>query len=176
QNTYTLDPFYNQSDKIGAPKSTPTGFWIKKYLDPKDQQTKSGSLDFMIIRYAEVLLNYVEALEESGDWQNADIFKYLDKIRNRAGMPNIDKSNYDSQEKIRQLIRRERTVELAFEGQRYFDIRRWGIADEVMNGAVFGATNPQTGETVTVENRQYDPNRDNLWPIPESEILVNKNI
>src|SRR5699024_2332148 len=99
QDTYVLDPFNNISDKIGAPKSTPTGFWIKKYLDPKDQQSKSGSLDFMIIRYAEVLLNYVEALEESGDWKNQDIFTYLDKIRNRAGMPDLKQSKYNTQEK-----------------------------------------------------------------------------
>ncbi len=176
QNTYTLDPFNNISDKIGAPKSTPTGFWIKKYLDPKDQQTKGGSLDFMIIRYAEVLLNYVEALEESGDWKNQEIFDYLDKIRNRAGMPDLNRSKYNTQEKVRQLIRRERTVELAFEGQRYFDIRRWKIANDVMNGPVYGATNPQTGITVLVETRHYNPNRDKLWPIPEEEMLVNENM
>ena len=176
QDTYTLDPFNTQSDKIGAPKSTPTGFWIRKYLDPKDQQTKSGTLDFMIIRYAEVLLDYVEALEESGDWQNPDIFKYLNAIRNRAGMPDVDAGIYNSQESVRQLIRRERTVELCFEGQRYFDIRRWGIANEVMNGTVYGATNPQTGETAVVETRKYNPNRDKLWPIPETEILANQNM
>src|SRR5699024_10787992 len=73
---YTLKPFEGTSDKIGIPKSTATGYWVGKYLDSKDLQRKGGSLDFMFLRYAEVLLNYVEALEELGDWQNPDIEKY----------------------------------------------------------------------------------------------------
>lgn len=176
QNTYVLDPFNNPTDKVGAPKSTPTGFWIKKYLDPKDKQKKSGTLDFMIIRYPEVLLDYVESLVELNDWQNPDIVKYLNEIRNRAGMPSVNTQEYDTQEKIRQLVRRERTVELAFEGLRYFDIRRWGIANKVMNGTVYGATDPKNGETVVVEDRIYDPSRDDLWPIPETEMLANPNM
>jgi hypothetical protein len=176
QNTYVLDPFNNPSDKIGAPKSTPSGFWIRKYLDPKDQQKKGGTLDFMIIRYAEVLLNYVESLEELGDWQNPDVVKYLNDIRGRAGMPDVNTAEYNSQTKMRQLIRRERQAELAFEGQRYFDIRRWGIADQLMNGTVYGATNPATGQTTVVEERKYDPNRDNLWPIPLNELNANPNM
>jgi hypothetical protein len=176
QGIYTLDPFNNPTDKIGATRSTATGYWVRKYIDPKDQQTKSGSLDFMIIRYAEVLLNYTESLVELGDWQNPDVVKYLNEIRNRAGMPDVDVTEYDSQEKMRQLVRRERQAELAFEGQRYFDIRRWGIADQVMNGTVYGATNPATGLPVTVEDRKYDPDRDALWPIPQSELLANPNM
>jgi hypothetical protein len=176
QNKYTLDPFNNRTDKIGETKSTVTGYWIEKYLDPMDQQAKKGTLDFMIIRYAEVLLNYVEALEELGDWQNTDIIKYLNEIRNRANMPSVQVFKYNTQEKIRTLIRRERQVELAFEGQRYFDIRRWGIVEQVMNGEVYGATNPQTLEVVKVQTRVFNPKRDYLWPIPDVEMYSNPNM
>ena len=176
QNTYVLDPFNNPSDKIGAPKSTPSGFWISKYLDAKDMQKKSGTLDFMIVRYAEVLLDYAESLVELGDWQNPDVVDCLDQIRERAGMPDVNTAEYNSQQKMRELVRRERTIELAFEGQRYFDIRRWGIANEVMNGTVYGATNPETGQVTVVEDRKYDPNRDSLWPIPLGELNANPNM
>jgi len=176
QNKYTLDPFNNKTDKIGETKSTVTGYWIKKYIDPMDQQAKKGTLDFMIIRYAEVLLSYVEALVELDDWQNPDVLEYLNEVRNRAKMPSVQAFKYNSKEKMRELVRRERQAELAFEGQRYFDIRRWGIVNEVMNGDVYGATNPQTGEIVKVQTRKYNPERDALWPIPDLEIYANPNM
>ncbi|TZF86299.1 RagB/SusD family nutrient uptake outer membrane protein (plasmid) [Pedobacter sp. BS3] len=176
QGKYILDPFYNNTDKIGATKSTATGYWVQKYIDPLDQAAKKGTLDFMIIRYAEVLLNYTEALVELGDWQNPDVLKYLNEVRNRARMPSVQTFKYNTQDKLRTLIRRERQAELAFEGQRYFDIRRWGIVNDVMNGDVYGATNPQTGEIAKVQTRVYNLNRDFLWPIPQTEIDANPNM
>ncbi|MGC4232870.1 MAG: RagB/SusD family nutrient uptake outer membrane protein, partial [Niabella sp.] len=166
-----LRPFTMASgnpDRIGANYSTATGFWLRKYLDARDQQgggSGNRTLDFMIIRYAEVLLNYVEALVELNDWQNPDVVKYVNAIRVRAGMRPVDDAAYEgrftaSQEEMRQFIRRERRVELAFEGLRYFDIRRWGVANTVMNGPVYGAVNPNTGTPEPVETRSYNPNRD----------------
>ena len=167
-------------DRIGANFSTATGYWLRKYLDPQDQGG-TRSLDFMIIRYAEVLLNYVEALVELDDWQNSDVVKYLNEIRNRANMRPVDWAGYagrftGSKEEMRQFIRRERRIELAFEGVRYFDIRRWGIVNTVMNGSVLGAYNPNTSAHDPVETRSYDPNRDNLWPIPSREMRANPNM
>ena len=176
QNKYLLDPFNRKTDKIGETKSTVTGFWVKKYIDPMDQQGKKGTLDFMIIRYAEVLLSYAEALIELDDWQNPDVLKYINEVRTRAKMPAAQPFKYNSQEKLRALVRRERLAELAFEGQRYFDIRRWGIVNDVMNGEVYGATNPQNGEIVRVQTRSYNPERDALWPIPDLEIYANPNM
>lgn len=98
-------------------------------------------------------MDYVECLVELGDWKNPDVEKYLNMIRNRAGMPNMDKSVYNTQEKVRELYRRERRVELAFEGKRYHDIRRWGIGQETMNGPIYGAYNPNTDAFITIENR-----------------------
>ncbi|MFB6454749.1 RagB/SusD family nutrient uptake outer membrane protein [Chitinophaga sp. Hz27] len=170
-----LDPFTAGSvDQIGAAQSTQTGYWVKKYVDPKDvSRNNAGTLNFMIIRYAEILLSYVEAMVESGDWQNPDVVLYLNKIRNRAGMPNVDVNVYNTQDKIRELYRRERKVELAFEGTRLFDIRRWQIGTEALSGPAMGAINPATGQPVVVETRIFDPKRDYRWPIPLTEMNGN---
>lgn len=176
-STYTgvvLKPFDVNAglDQIGAQNSTATGFWVNKYLDPKDK-TGTRTLDFMIIRYAEILLNYVECLIEQGDISNPDIIRYLNDIRNRAGMPNVNVAVYNTQEKLRELVRRERRVELAFEGVRYYDIRRWGIFEQTMNGPVYGAIDPSTNQPVNVEVRSAKQNRDYLWPVPQTELLAN---
>jgi len=176
QNQYVLDPFYNPADKVGLTKSTATGYWIKKYIDPRDQQSKSGSLDFMIIRYAEILLTYAEAMIELNQWNDSSVLTAINEVRQRAAMPVVNVAEYNSQAKMRQLIRRERQAELAFEGGRYFDIRRWGIDSDVMNGEVYGATNPTTGEIVRVQSRRYNRNREFLWPIPEVELIANENM
>lgn len=67
-------------------------------------------------------------------------------------------------------------VELAFEGSRLFDIRRWQIGARVMNGTVYGATDPATGQAVVVEQRHFDPAKDYLWPIPVGEMQGNSNM
>ncbi len=133
-------------------------------------------MNFMIIRYAEILLSYAEALIESGDYANPDVATYINQVRLRAGMPRVDQNIYNTQEKLRELVRRERQAEMAFEGQRFFDIRRWGIANTVMNGQVYGATNPATGETLAVEFRVYNPEKDVRYPIPRGEIQANPNM
>ncbi|MCK7557418.1 RagB/SusD family nutrient uptake outer membrane protein [Chitinophaga sedimenti] len=146
-NNYVLQPFLadpaNQ-DQLGIQNSTATGFWIKKYVDAKDRNAKGGTLDFMFIRYAEVLLSYAEALIENNEWQHPDVVKYINEVRSRAQMPPVDVTVYNNQAMLRKLIRRERQAELAFEGQRFFDIRRWEILDSVMNGQVYGAYNTAT--------------------------------
>lgn len=173
---YTLDPFYNPADKIGLNKSTATGFWVKKYVDARDRQSRSGNLDFMIIRYAEILLTYAEAMIELGQWNDQEVLDAINEVRSRATMPDVDVEKYNSQVRMRELIRRERQAELAFEGGRYFDIRRWGIDEQVMNGQVYGATNPATGEITRVQTRTYSRDREYLWPIPETEMSTNPNM
>lgn len=173
-----LNPFDSNNlnlDRIGGSGSTMSGYWIKKYLDLRDRQG-ARSLDFIVVRYAEVLLNYVEGLIEAGKSDDKDVIKYLNMIRLRAGMPDVDATVYNSQIKLRELVRRERQAELAFEGHRFFDIRRWGIANEVMNGPAYGATNPQTGVTYQIEIRKYNPNKDLRYPIPQNEMVTNPNM
>ena len=70
----------------------------------------------------------------------------------------------------------ERRIELSFEGARYMDIRRWDIGEQTMNGPIYGAVNPATGKKVQIEIRQFRKNKNEVWPIPESEILANPNL
>lgn len=75
---YTYNPFVEGPEAIGRPNASRTGFMLKKYIDPLDRNHPyNGSNAFYIIRYAEILLTYVEALIESGDWQNLDVLKYM---------------------------------------------------------------------------------------------------
>lgn len=177
-SNYVYEPFKEGSaDLVGKVGASRTGYWLKKFLDEQDRPNGSGgSLYFPLYRYAEVLLDYVECLVETGDWQNPDVEKYINMIRNRAGMPNMNKAVYNSQEKVRQLYRRERRVELSFEGKRLWDIRRWGIGNEVMNGLAEGAWNPTTNSFVTVENRNCSFPKYDSWPIPQTEETANPNI
>lgn len=173
-----LDPWDSQGpDAIGKGQSTSSGYWVKKYVDPQDQGVyDGGQMNFMIIRYAEILLDYVEALIETGRDKDPDVITYLNAIRQRAGLPVVDVTVYNTPDKLRMLVRRERQVELALEGQRLYDIRRWKIAEKVMKGPVEGAVNPATGKPVVVEVRAFNPARDYLWAIPLVEITSNPNM
>lgn len=149
----------------------------KKYLDAGIQNAERQNFDapIMVIRLAEMYLTYAEAAFESG--QNLVLgLEYLNKVRTRAGQINATALTRD-------LIRRERRVELAFEGLRYFDIKRWDLGPTVMNGAYYGSrlgtVNQTTGKVtwgtgyILVENRTFYPQRKYLLPIPQSEIDVN---
>lgn len=174
----TLNAFDDEGanlNRLGIQNSTSTGHWVRKYLDERDK-TGKRSLDFMIIRYAEVLLNYAEALVELGEWNHPDVLKYVNQVRSRATMPNITLEKYNTEEKMRGIVRKERTVELAFEGVHYFDIRRWGTWQEVMNGPVLGAVNPKTNQRIEVETRATNGQRSFWWPIPEVEMLANPSM
>lgn len=176
-SNYTFEPFNpNSSDYVGKSGASRSGYLVKKFIDEQDRASAGGSLDFMIYRYAEVLLDYVECLVETGDWQNADVEKYINMIRHRAGMPNMDKSVYNTQEKVRELYRRERRVELCFEGKRYDDIRRWNIGNEVMKGTIYGAWNPNDNTFVTIETRNCVFPKYDSWPLPQKEVTSNPNI
>ncbi len=165
------------ADNVGTVGAVKTGYILKKFLDEQDRSHPSGgSLIYPYYRYAEVLLDYVECLVETGDWQNPDVEKYINMVRNRVGMPNMDKTFYNTQEKVRELYRRERRVEFSFEGKRYWDIRRWDIGNETMNGAALGAYNPNTGNYVRLENRTCTFPKYNAWPIPQDELNSNQNI
>lgn len=174
---YAYHPFDpNGSDFVGKTGASRSGYLLMKYLDEQDRATGWGSLDFMIYRYAEVLMDYVECLIETGDWQNPDVEKYINMIRNRAGMPNMNKAIYNTQEKVRELYRRERRVEFAFEGKRYDDIRRWGIGNETMKGTIYGAWNPKDKIYVTIESRNCTFPKSDSWPLHQKEVTTNSNI
>jgi starch-binding outer membrane protein, SusD/RagB family len=109
---------------------TYSGYYIRKFIDPAiNHQFNKQEVPWLYFRFAEILLNYAEAsieLNELGDAVSA-----LNQIRRRAGMPEL--SGALSQAEMREQYRNERRIEMAFEEQRFFDVRRWMIAPEVLS-------------------------------------------
>ncbi|WP_138475018.1 RagB/SusD family nutrient uptake outer membrane protein [Dyadobacter bucti] len=148
-----------------------TGFSQKKYMDvsklPWDR-SKITVTDMNVVhmRYAEVLLAYAEAKNElSGP--DPTIYDALNKIRARTGvnLPAVDQTLYNSKEKLREFIRHERRIELAMEGHRYFDLKRWGI----MAAKLATVKNPAG---VTLSFGEIN----NVLPFPQAEIDQNKSL
>ena len=113
---------------------TPTGYTVRKNVAPND-----NNRGCVMMRLAQIYLDYIEALNES-DPSNPDILKYLNLIRDRAGVPEYGSAipAPASQADMRTAIRAERRVELAFENVRFFDTRRWKIAPQTDGGAFYG--------------------------------------
>jgi starch-binding outer membrane protein, SusD/RagB family len=178
---YDSRPNSGTADAVGyKPGSTKTGFNIKKYVNKEDYSSpRNSGINVILMRYAEVLLTYAEAKIEAGQ-VDASVFKAINDVRQRAdvNLPPIVAPKLPDE--MREIVRHERMVELAFEGQRYFDIRRWGIAQVVMNVPVSGMTySNSSGNLVTINDptlRTFIPNRDYLWPIPQKELNLNKSL
>jgi len=160
--------------------ATSTGYYLRKYYDPTVNTNFESGLNLIQIRFADVLLMHAEAKNELGEMNNQVWGNTIRALRERAGMDN-SALTYDptwSQEELRQLIRRERRVELAMEGLRIFDLRRWQTAEDVMNGPIHGAPYGQPTDQVgmILTDRTFDPASDYLWPIPQSELDLNDKL
>lgn len=117
-------------DGIDDWNALPIGYYMRKFIDPDIwAHQEPQDLPWRAFRYGEIILNYVEACIELG--QEDEARTYLNMIRTRAGMPDIT----DSGDDLKQRYRNERKIELAFEQHRYFDVRRWMIADQVYTDA-----------------------------------------
>jgi len=102
-----------------------TGYYDRKYLDPNvDAQYFKQELTWRYFRYAEILLNYAEACNELGE--DAEACIYINKVRHRAGLPDINATG----DNLKKIYRHERRIELSFEDHRIFDVRRWMIGPE----------------------------------------------
>src|SRR5690606_16080657 len=173
-NTFDPKPNSGTGDAVGSTfLVSPTGFNVKKYINVEDLATPNNSgINLILLRYAEVLLTYAEAKIELNQIDNA-VYDAINEVRSRldVNMPAI--ADGKSQEELREIVRRERLVELAFEGQRFYDIRRWRIAGDVMPGKVYGMTYTDTeGELQTVEvtaSTNVWSDRNYLWPTPQGE-------
>jgi hypothetical protein len=162
--------------------SSPTGYYYRKYYDPTAAAGESSGLDLILIRYADVLLMYAEAENELGQTNAAIWNQTIGALRIRAGFTDPGATSFNSawsQSALRSIIRRERRCELALEGLRIFDIRRWKTAETVLNGYPHGA---QYGEP-TIDNgfirlppRIFDASRNYLWPIPTYELEQNSQL
>ena len=143
--------------------------------------------NWIIIRYPEILLSYLESKLESGvsvDQILLDETVNLIRGRTSVNMPAVVETD---PQRLREIIRRERRVEFAFEGLRYYDILRWGIAAEELNRQFTGmklTSDPANYKDYPVDNegyflyqkRNFKKGTNELWPVPLSETQLNKNL
>ncbi len=141
-----------------------TGYLPRKYLDESRAPTGYSTIsdqDIPILRFADVLLMYAEAQNEATG-PTADAYSAINAVRKRSGQPDLPAGL--SQDQFRQRLRNERRVELALEGQRYFDLKRWKIAHIVLPQI----TNPGGTKRNFLPKHYY-------FPIPQSEVDILKN-
>ena len=181
-NGRTMQCYDGGADGSGVMQATTTGYYLKKFLtDGLDLEKNQTSVhSWILFRYAEILLNYAEAMNEAygpdtdpfGDGKTARWA--VNEVRGRVGMPPVTASD---ETEMRNRIKHERRIELAFEDHRFWDVRRWGKADaeSALGVPVKGVsiTKTETGFTYAtkiVGTRTFQEKM-MLYPIPQSEIL-----
>ncbi|MDQ3681831.1 MAG: RagB/SusD family nutrient uptake outer membrane protein [Bacteroidota bacterium] len=173
-----VDTKENGADKPnGNGDATKTGYYMRKFLDESvnaQSNLITGSQNWILIRLGEIYLNYAEAQLKLN---NADEARtWVNKIRTRAAMPNIPAG-----EMTWERYMNERRVELSFEEHRFWDVRRWKVAEITENEPVFGMKITNVGGVLTYtkykwEDRKFDKTKHYLFPIPQSERDKNPNL
>lgn len=168
---------FKEYENSKSANTTVTGYYLRKYLKDGDKSwiTAYSAQTCILIRYAEVLLNKAEALAElSWDQNSVEALQALNDVRGRVGLPSRQTA---SKEKFMEFVRHERMVELAGEGFRYWDLRRWRLAEEVINGKnVHGVKITKTDSGFNYEHVDADNGNKRIFydryyhfAIPESE-------
>jgi len=171
-STFTIRTAAGTGDNsIDRQDASPTGYYVAKYFDPTADGNQNSGLNLILLRYADVLLMHAEAKNELNQLTAAEWDRTVGALRRRAGFvaPAALAFPGGSQADLRTAVRRERRCELAMEGLRVFDIRRWRTAQVVLNG-------PLTGIGGVVDRRTFNPARHYLWPVPQRERDINPNL
>jgi hypothetical protein len=162
-----------------------------KFAYQSNNSSKIEDYPFPTMRLADLYLLYAEALNEANG-PSQDVYKYLNMIRTRAGLPSVQDSwtnfssnpgAYQNKDGLRNIIRNERNIEMAFEGSRFWDLRRWKLAGQLLNGNISGYDRSGTVDhpelfyiPTTYYTMRFVVPRDYLWPIRESNLPVNENL
>lgn len=186
----------DNQDAINA-FATFTGYCWRKYVDLEDKIDRTNSeLNVIQIRYAEVLLIFAEAKNELNQLDQS-AYDAINLVRQRpsVNMPAITPGKTTTE--FRSLVRKERLYELAMEGLRQSDLRRWKIAEKAMTGNFYGRVQrglvgaapqidengladysavPNRADLRVIEVRTFNKDRDYLWPIPNIEVLTNTQL
>lgn len=186
---------YNGTGVFSADRHSSTGYLAKKlinYLTSIPDNSNSITTyryAFPIIRLADLYLMYAEALNEWKSTPDAEVYEYIDLVRARTGLESVvdSWSKYSnapnkptSKEGMREIIHQERLNELAFEGARFWDLRRWKLAEEYMNKPIRGLSiyEEYASEFYKVQDifELSFEKKDYLWPIRQNTLLKNKNL
>lgn len=171
-----------------------SGYGLQKYVHPDTQGDSYANLinyPWPLIRLSELYLNYAEAYNEYNG-PGIEVYAALNEVRQRAGLPNVEDvwsdpslartvGKHISQDGLREIIQQERLIELAFEGHRYDDIRRWKQAEEYFTTPVKGwsVSESQADRFYTLINvgeRSFITPRDYFQPIKTEELSRNPNL
>lgn len=172
-----------------------TGYLVKKLINILTSVPDNSSnlttyrYAFPVIRLADLYLMYAEALNEIKDIPDSEVYEFIDLVRKRSGLDGVVESWQAhstnpqkplSRDGMREIIHRERQIELAFEGSRFWDMRRWKLAEQYMNQPVKGLSirekdvekfyKPQNIYNLTFSKKDY------FWPIKQEELLRNSNL
>ncbi|SEW43340.1 RagB/SusD family nutrient uptake outer membrane protein [Chitinophaga arvensicola] len=162
---------------------TQTRYVVRKAINEnfnfQGDATLGSDQNWQLLRYAEILMNYAEAQNEDAG-PDQSVYDAVNAIRRRAGQPDLPAGL--SQSGMRQRIRHERRIEFAFEDQRFWDLRRWHIADQLPYKSIYGITITKAADGSKIyssekllESRVFEL-RNYCFPIPASELLANKKM
>jgi hypothetical protein len=177
----------NEIDLSDKNDGTQTGYALRKNvqenitLGSDNWDGASGGQNYYYFRYAEVLLNYAEAQNEAAG-ADGTVYEAINKVRSRSALPNLTPGL--SQDQMRTAIRRERRIELAFEDKRFWDLRRWKIAEVNINQPLHGIAIKSDGAggfnytpvTTPGGDRKFDASKNYLFPIPQAALDRNKKL
>ncbi len=171
-----------------------SGYFIKKVVNWEYSFNENGTGSYKIyawpeLRLADLYLMYAEALNEV-EGPTAEVLQYVDAIRDRAGLEGVATSwqnystspnKYTTKDGMREIIHRERTIELAYEGKNFWDIRRWKKAVREFNNSirgwnVFGSTEESYYRVLTLDQQTFVSPRDYFWPIYDRTLIQNPNL
>ncbi len=181
-STFNSLPDSPTPDRVRSTEfSTVLGYNLKKWVDfdADGANPNTGSINMILIRYADILLMYAESKIELNEIDDS-VYDAINMVRQRPTVEMPPITTGKSQAEFRAIIRDERAVELAFEGLRLFDMNRWQIGGDKI-GTIEGLLylNETSGEWETITSgltRTFRPERDYLWPIPQAEMEINDNI
>ena len=186
-NGRTIEIWKGGKDDYTKLNSSKTGYYLKKFLNDNLYLMENQKVvhSWILFRYAEVLLNYAEAMNEAYGPDNDNGYglsarQAVNKIRKRlqVSMPDVVAIN---KEDLRTRIKHERRIELAFEEHRYWDLIRWKDAEIVLNQPILGVVAQNTNgvisySTVQVEIRKFDATKMYFYPIPQTEVNKTGNV
>jgi len=194
------DPNTIPEQKYNAPEPSATGYIWNKYIDYSVYgmtEIWDCTNDIIVFRYADALLMKAEALvQKNGAASQNAVCDLIDQLRDRCSGGKVHRENYTTKEKLLELVKNERRVELANEGTRFIDLIRWKDAEKNvvtagvgLSGDMYGAYMRLDGvgkndRTVSVdgaprryiETRNFNPAKGYLFPIPQSEIDLNNKL
>lgn len=182
------------SSRKGAGRYSITGYFSKKlvnwnFIIQDGQNLSVEEYPWPVVRLADLYLMYAEALNEANG-PGQEVYRWINEVRTRAGLGSVEESwakysnqpgKYTTKEGLRSIIHRERMIELAFEGHRFWDLRRWKEAARAVNGPVRGWDVEQEEAAAyyrekTLFNQSFIAPRDYFWPLKENDLVVNRKL